>query len=348
MKNLLSLILFSFLILLTTQTCHSKELVLNVSQIRPDVMKEGNGYIGFGIDIVNEIAQINGYNYVIIDSSFEELLDNIKNNKVDLAVAGISLTSTREKDMDFSYGYLDDGIGILTSGRQKTYFESWIEIFWRIRWAITLTLICIILIYFAEKRDQDKPDAINTIEDSAWWVWSMGTTVGPGDKTPKTKIGRWLSIILSFVLISVVLPVYLEEFTSNRSESIVSDINNLQDLQLVKVSTVYGTTNQDEITRIVKPENLFLTTNIESSYKLLVDKQVDAVVYDYSSLKYDFNEKNMSKTGLILIDKIFKSVPYAIAIPKNNKEIYKEIKVALRKIQENGTYDRIHFKWFGK
>lgn len=225
------------ILLLITSISEAKELVLNVHPIRPDVMKDGDGYIGFGIDIANEIAQINDYQYTIVESAtFGGLLDNIKNDKVDFTIAGISLTSTRERDMDFSYGYLDNGFGIMVQGREKTILENWIDIFLKLKWVFLIIGICAILLFISELSNADSiRNDVKGIGDSLWCLWAVLTTVGFGDITPKTWKGKVLVVIISFILIGAVFPTMVDVFTNDSEQSLITDVHNLKDLQTKKL-----------------------------------------------------------------------------------------------------------------
>ena len=54
-------------------------------------------------------------------------------------------------------------------------------------------------------------------------------------------------------------------------------------------------------------------------------------------------EKALKKT----LPERLTSEDYGIAVAKGNKELAEKINAALKKLKENGEYDKIYAKWFG-
>lgn len=104
---------------------------------------------------------------------------------------------------------------------------------------IAMFLVISILIMFFEPR-------INTFSDSLWYCFNVMTTIGFGDVTSVTIVGRVLSIILSIysILIIAVIPgvltsYYIEsiKLRSNESmEKFMSDLEHLPELSKEELS----------------------------------------------------------------------------------------------------------------
>ncbi len=62
-------------------------------------------YVGFDIDLITEIAKIEGFNVQIRDMSFDSLIPALKAGVIDIAIAGMTITKEREKVVDFSEPY---------------------------------------------------------------------------------------------------------------------------------------------------------------------------------------------------------------------------------------------------
>ena len=52
--------------------------------------------------------------------------------------------------------------------------------------------------------------------------------------------------------------------------------------------------------------------------------------------------------GVKALDERLTAEDYGIAVGKDNKELQEKINAALKKIKENGEYDKIYAKWFGE
>ncbi len=76
---------------------------------------ESGKMVGLDVDVANEIAsrlevslEIKAY------EKWDELLEDVKNGKVDLGISGISITSDRLENMLFSSPYLNNGMVLIT------------------------------------------------------------------------------------------------------------------------------------------------------------------------------------------------------------------------------------------
>ena len=72
---------------------------------------------------------------------------------------------------------------------------------------------------------------------------------------------------------------------------------------------------------------------------------VDAVVNDRPVNDYYINQTQA--VGVKSLSNMLSAEEYGIAISKDNTELQKEIDAALKKLHDNGEYDKIYQKWFG-
>lgn len=61
--------------------------------------------VGFDIDVMNQAADIAGYKIKWVDMDFDGIIDSLKTDKGDVAMAGITPDSKRAKQVDFSDVY---------------------------------------------------------------------------------------------------------------------------------------------------------------------------------------------------------------------------------------------------
>lgn len=111
MKKLLTLCL-SCLMAFSLVACGSKDTsdktltVLTSSGYAPYEVVDGEGNLsGFDIDVMEACADILGYEIKWKDMDFDGIVDSIKNDQGDLAIAGISPTPKRAEEVDFSTNY---------------------------------------------------------------------------------------------------------------------------------------------------------------------------------------------------------------------------------------------------
>lgn len=111
MKKLLTLCL-SCLMAFSLVACGSNEsddktlTVLTSSGYAPYEVVDGEGNLsGFDIDVMEACAEILGYEVKWKDMDFDGIVDSIKNDQGDVAIAGISPTPKRAEEVDFSENY---------------------------------------------------------------------------------------------------------------------------------------------------------------------------------------------------------------------------------------------------
>jgi glutamine transport system substrate-binding protein len=75
----------------------------------PFEFKDGDKYVGFDIDMWDEIAKEIGVTYELQPMDFNGIIPALQTKQVDVALAGITIKPEREKVIDFSDGYYDSG-----------------------------------------------------------------------------------------------------------------------------------------------------------------------------------------------------------------------------------------------
>lgn len=75
-----------------------------------------NGEVaGLDADIIKEAAKRMGIEYKWLNTNFDGLIPALQTKKVDLVIAGMSITPEREKAVNFSVPYLSSKVAIVTS-----------------------------------------------------------------------------------------------------------------------------------------------------------------------------------------------------------------------------------------
>ena len=122
-----------------------------------------------------------------------------------------------------------------------------------------------------------------------------------------------------------------------------SDIVSPQDLRNRIVATVEFTTGVptlNKIGAIVLP-----VAKIDEAYALLLAEKVDAVVFDSPSILH--NERHEGAGKVMAVGPLFDIQYYGFMFPEGS-ELREPVNRTLLKLKENGIYEGIHDKWFGK
>ncbi len=84
----------------------SKTYLVGTSADFPPFEYVENGkYVGFDIDLIKSIANLEGFQVEIRDMSFDSLIPALKSGIIDIAIAGMTITPDRLKVVDFSNPY---------------------------------------------------------------------------------------------------------------------------------------------------------------------------------------------------------------------------------------------------
>ena len=122
-------------------------------------------------------------------------------------------------------------------------------------------------------------------------------------------------------------------------------INKFKDLEGKKVAVQIGTTSAEEVKKIPNVEVKEFNSSADTFMELKAGG-VDAVVNDRP-----VNDYYILKSGekdVRTLDELLTSEDYGIDKDKKNTELQKKINDALKKLKDNGEYDKIYAKWFGE
>jgi polar amino acid transport system substrate-binding protein len=74
---------------------------------------EDGEIVGFDIDLVKEIAKLQGFEVEVRDISFDSLIPGLASGSLDMVAAGMTITADREKVIDFSDPYYSANQSVL-------------------------------------------------------------------------------------------------------------------------------------------------------------------------------------------------------------------------------------------
>ncbi|OQY40673.1 MAG: hypothetical protein B6227_06665 [Fusobacteriia bacterium 4572_74] len=80
---------------------------------------EGDEIVGFDMNLLKEIEKESGLKFKVVGMDFSGLLPALQTKKIDLIVAGMSVTEERKKNVNFSYPYFNVSQVILVGEDSK-------------------------------------------------------------------------------------------------------------------------------------------------------------------------------------------------------------------------------------
>ncbi len=323
-------------------------LIIGTKQSPPFAIKQADGsWEGLSIELWRSIAEDLGLSYEFREMSLPELLDGVAEHKLTAAVAALTVTGEREKRMDFSHPFYTTGLGIAinkeSSGSWTDLFSAIISpAFVKVLLSLSaLLLICGLLVWFFERRANPEEfggRSIDGIGAGFWWAAVTMTTVGYGDKSPRTLGGRLVAMVWMFAGIIVI-----SSFTAAITSALtLSNLNSLvkgpKDLAKVKVASVGNSTSGNYLQR--QGISFQTLTDPAEGLKALAAGQVDAVVYDAPILKYLIHQTYSNE--LNMLPGTFERQDYAIALAPGSPLREEINRALLAKLAEPWWQEAIH------
>lgn len=115
MKRILLSILF--LALIVTSANAAKLVVATDTNFPPFEFKDPKTgqHVGFDVELWAAIAKEAGLEYTLQPMAFKGIVPGLQSAQLDAGIAGMSITDKRKEVIDFSDGYYDSGLLLLTS-----------------------------------------------------------------------------------------------------------------------------------------------------------------------------------------------------------------------------------------
>jgi len=172
----------------------------------PFSFKDEHGRLtGFSVELWDAIANHLKLPYNWDEKQvFAEMIADVVANKDQAGVANISITSSREKEADFSYPIFESGMAIaVKKGGETSIFtliwESGILLF--LGGALLLLLLIAHIVWFFERNVEDprhdyfRDDYFGGIWDAFWWAFIIMTMGGFENEVPEKKFNRLITMI---------------------------------------------------------------------------------------------------------------------------------------------------------
>ena len=350
-------VLFASLVLIGLQLTPSRAqsnqpLRVAIKPLTPFVMKQGQAYAGFSIELWNAIAQRNTWQTEFVwHETVKDLLGAVQQGQADVGIAGISMTPERERELDFSHPMFNAGLQIMVPTQSDSSWRRYWGVLFNpdlLRIVLALLVLMVLaghIIWFVErnKNPEFQHGYVRGVWEGIWWAAVTVATVGYGDRTPKGTAGRLFAILWMFTGI-ILVANFTATVTSNLTlQEIRGTVNTINDLPGKRVATVEGSTASSYLDAQGVTHQRVKT--IEEAYALIEAQQLDAIVYDSPVLQYHVAKAGQGKVRVV--GALLKPEEYGIALPVGSP-IREDINRALLALQADGTYAQMHMRWFGE
>jgi ABC-type amino acid transport substrate-binding protein len=296
-------------------------LEVGTKEAAPFVMRDGNGeWTGISIFLWEEIARALDIEYELRDVALDSLFSGVESGRLDAAFAALTITAERERRLDFTHPYYSTGLAIAAraqdSGSVLGALRRLVSAdFMKAVGALTLLLLLIgLVVWLLERRanpDEFGGSAMQGIGSGFWWSAVTMTTVGYGDKAPRSVGGRILGLVWMFAAI-IMISGFTASITSSLTVSqLGSVIRSPADLARVRVGALGGSTSAAYLQR----EGIAFTSlsEAEDGVARIEAGTLDAFVHDEPVLRHMLRTTPLENVALLPFS--FEPQSYGIALP---------------------------------
>ncbi len=319
------MIFFILLFSLSNVDSQSDTLSVGYAYAPPFVMTNDNGELyGISVWLWEKTAEDLEINYRYQEMTFKDMMDSLATGQLDVSINPLTISSDRAKVMDFSLPYYSTNsvVAVVRPSGWRRIFDFLKSIFNLNFIRVVAGLLFLIgtfglFVWFFERKknpEHFRPGP-RGIWDGLWWSAVTMTTVGYGDKHPKSKGGKLIALVWMFSGI-----IFISGFTASIAStltvnSIYDSADELMDFKDRTIGCVKGTSTVDFLTRYFF-KNVKNYDNVDDGLNALQHGDIRAFLYDEPILKHKLLEYD-DFHQIVLLPIKFNNQFYAFAFRPN-------------------------------
>jgi ABC-type amino acid transport substrate-binding protein len=289
-------VLFSFILF---QSFSKDTLIVGYNNSAPFIFEDNHKIQGPIFWLWENIAEENDFHCEYKKLESDRIIEGLTSGKVDVMLYPMTITSERAESIDFSAPFYLAHSGVVANEysaweKSKIFLSSFFSLnFFRVLGGLCLIILIFGFFTWIFERKTNKEEfggGIRGLWSGFWWSAVTMTTVGYGDKSPRTTGGRLVALIWMFtavIIISGFTASIASTLTVTELETEMSTIENFKDKRL-------GTVDNSGTMKWLNDKfynNQKLYSTKEELIPALRSGEVDAVVYDlpllYEMIKID-------------------------------------------------------------
>lgn len=308
---------------------------------------------GIVIDIWKQIAFGLNEQYQLIEyPTIESGIEAINNSELDILIGPITINSERADLATFSQPFYNTELAILAPIVETTFwsrvkpFFSTTFLYAVIGLLIILSIVGFLFWLVEGRKSEDDygKGAIRGIGSGVWLAVVTMTTVGYGDYAPRTPGGRFIMgawMIISLILATSFVAGIATTFSLSSTED--KTITSLNDLENKRVAVP----NYKKIIDKVLDSNgtPVPVTDVSEGYEMLLNKKVDALIYDQVPLAYTFEDKR--RKDFVLSTRKILPQYYGFLFPKNS-DLIRKVDLQIIHLRESQEIVHIVEDWISR
>ena len=270
------------------------KVLVGVIAAPPFAMKKTDGlWEGLSIELWHAIAQKLAVEFEVREYTPEQLVDAVNRGEVDV-IPALAATEQHEIIMDLSLPFLRSGSAIAVPAEPAEH--SWLRFAGHLASLNLLPVIGLLILMsltagaivwlFEARRNPEMfgGGTVRGVGHGIWWAIVTLTTVGYGDKTPKTFGGRIVALMWMFASIIIIASFTAAVTTSFTVGELKGKVRGLSDLPGVRV----GSLAQSQALNFLVKRGIAVLPfeKVQDGLQAIIDKKIDAFVFNEAVLKH--------------------------------------------------------------
>jgi len=276
-----------------------QKLKVGIFERPPFAMKDLDGqWTGLAVDVWEHVSAQAGIAFDYVQVPEDQVIARAASGEVDIVIGEIGLSADRERLIDFTQPYLTVPASVAVTKRSQR--PSWSDLIRdlmdndvvTVGVILLIALVVFAIILWIVERRVDRThfggEPWHGVGSALWFAAVTMTTVGYGDKTPQSPVGRlvvFFWMLLGVVIVSVFTGAVAASLTNLRSEH---QIHGVADLARQHVGVLSGSLSQNVLSSLGIPAQSFPT--VLDGMKALEAGKLTAFVGNEADLRYAVNQ----------------------------------------------------------
>jgi len=323
----------------------------------PFVMEERGQLTGFSIDLWNAVAaKLDVPTTYQVAADTPSVFEALRAGNADVVVTGHFYTPERDREFDFSYSILNAGQQVMVrsgahGGGMDTPLRTYLKLLFSrtmFLWLATAVLLLVIpahVVWLLDRRSGDVVGRGARYGPGIYqaMVWSAEALLNQASVMPKRRFARIVAILWLFAGV-VFVALFVAQLTASMTiEQFRGVINGPDDLAGKVVATQAGSTSVDHLRRIGARVEVFASP--DDAVAALLEEKVDALVLAAPALQYYETHRGTGKVRVVGPEFRKRDLGFMVRL---GSPLNRRIGSALVALHDDGTYERLREKWFGK
>lgn len=307
-------------------------LTVAYTRAAPFIITNNSQPEGISIWLWSHIATNLEIEYKLVEMPFSDILKGLEAGSVDMSINPLTVTSERSKKMNFTYPfYASNSTVAIKKTTTVQQFFRFMNTFLSINflsgfigWIFIIFFFGVIAWFFERKKNPEhfRP-GWKGIWDGLWWSVVTMTTVGYGDKSPKSTGGKMVALIWMFSGLLFISGLTASVASSLTVNQLSWNNNSIADFKSRSSGTIQSTGTENYLRRHFF-KDIVLFKGLTEGLDALKNNKVEAFLYDEPILKYRLaNEETYQSLEVLPIR--FDLQFYAFAFADQHEDINKMV-----------------------